>query len=600
MNSAEPAQPSAHSASILRSGVAEMVACGAAALAYVATLGFGFVYDDTPQILKNPAIQAWSSVPRYFTEHVWAAIYPNSTGNYYRPLFLLWLRLNYAVFGTDAAGWHSTSIAGHVVATWLVFRLALKISSDRLIALVTALVFAVHPAHVENVAWISGATDPLLTCFVLASLLAYASFHESRRWSSAVLSLVFFAFALLAKETAVVVPVLIFFFALISPGGAGKQTVVETGGPEDESRAKRLSTAIRACIPYLLVLAIYVAVRLRALGKWSRASALVSWREVVLTWPAVLWFYAKHLVWPLRESEFYALDYVSHVGGKLVLRPLVMLVIAAALLLWLLRHVARKDVAWFAVVLVIVPLLPVLDLRSLTAGDIVHDRYLYLPSIGFAILVGLAIREIERRTSGRWRIVQAGITAAIVLGYASLTIADEMQWSNDIALYTRGLESAPANLTVRDNLANALLAAGKPERAIPLYLEVLHRNPSFWRSNYNLGFAYYKTGNFTGAETYLQRAIAIDPKDSDQYIYLALAELQRRKLAEAATSAHAALERNPQARGYHFVLGLIYEAEEDREQAKEEFRSEMNLHPDNSTAAAELQKLEANQIPAKP
>jgi len=582
-----------------RAGAAELLACGAAALAYVATLGFGFVYDDVPQILKNPAIHAWNFLPRYFTAHVWAAIYPNSPGNYYRPLFLLWLRLNYAAFGTDAAGWHFTSVACHVAATWLVFRLALKTSRDRMIAFVAALVFGVHPAHVENVAWISGVTDPLVACFVLGSLLTYASFRETRRVLYAAWSLVLFALALLEKETAAVVPVLIFSFALTFPEGGKKP---ESGGNDSANNSgplARVISSIRACAPYLLVFAIYAIVRVRALGKWSRPTAAVSWREVVLTWPALLWFYVKHLIWPLRESEFYSLDYVSHVSAAGVLFPLALVVAAAVALFWLLRRVGHEDVARFALVLLIVPLLPVLDLRSLTAGDIVHDRYLYLPSIGFAILIGLVIREIERRfRDGRWRIVPVAATIAIVLGFGALTVADEMQWADDIALYTRGLESAPANLTVRDNLANALLAANQPERAIPLYLDVLQRNPSFWRSNYNLGFAYYKTGNFAGAEDYLRHAITIDPRDSDQYIYLALTGLQQKKLAEAASSARSAIARNSQARGYHFVLGLIYEAGEDRQQAKEEFEKEIAEHPDNSAAAAELQKL-GHQIPAE-
>src|ERR1039457_3742563 len=153
----------------------EIIVCGVAALVYVATLSFGFVYDDVPQILKNPAIHNWQSLPQYFNSHVWAAIYPNSSGNYYRPLFLLWLRVNYALFGTKALGWHLSSVACHVVAAFLVFRLAEKLSGNRRTALIAALIFSVHPAHIENVAWISGVSDPLMTCFLLGSLLAFFS-----------------------------------------------------------------------------------------------------------------------------------------------------------------------------------------------------------------------------------------------------------------------------------------------------------------------------------------------------------------------------------------------------------------------------------------
>src|SRR5271167_576993 len=111
-------------------GFMEIIACAVTAIAYLRTLAFGFVYDDIPQILKNPAIQNWHYASQYFTSHVWAAIYPNSVGNYYRPLFLLWLRMNYALFGAAPAGWHAVSVLCHLVATYLVFRLARQLTCN--------------------------------------------------------------------------------------------------------------------------------------------------------------------------------------------------------------------------------------------------------------------------------------------------------------------------------------------------------------------------------------------------------------------------------------------------------------------------------------
>jgi len=184
------------------------------------------------------------------------------------------------------------------------------------------------------------------------------------------------------------------------------------------------------------------------------------------------------------------------------------------------------------------------------------------------------------------------VVVAIGVAFAVLTVSQQMSWASDVLLYTRGMESAPANLTVRDNLANALLEANQAERAIPLYLEVLGRNPAFWRSNYNLGFAYYKTGNFAGAEEYLKCAIRIDPSDPDQYIYLALAQLQLKKLPEADENARRALALSPHARGYHSVAGLVYETAGDRTRAAAEFKMEVSEHPDNAAAVAALQKLQ--------
>ena len=558
-------------------GVGEILACAAAALFYVATLAFGFVYDDIPQIVSNPAIRAWNSVPQYFTAHVWSAIYPNTAGNYYRPLFLVWLRLNYAIFVTNPWGWHLSSVLCHVVATALVLRLALKLTTDRMTAFFCALIFALHPAHVENVAWVSGVTDSLATCFLLGSILLLLTAEHRMLWRIG--SLVLFALALLSKEVAIILPIFLFVFGLLA-----KER-------NDSTQTSRLSHAVRLTLPYVLVLLAYVVARYFALHGWSQSTIPLKWTQVLLTWPSVLWFYTRHLLFPFRTSEFYSLDYVSHFSIASVLWPLVLGGASISAVWFLMRSISGADerskvvtrISW---VLIILPLIPILDLRSLTAGDIVHDRYLYLSSVGLSLMIAIAIRVLLRDRL----VLQVVAVGAIATFLGGVTVAEQMQWRDDVALYTRGIESAPNNLTVRDNLGNALLDK-HPEKAVPLYLEVLKRNPRFWRSNYNLGLAYYKLGEYQKAEACLQQAIRIDPSDGDEYIYLALSEVRLQKLQQAKQYAESAIARNPNGRGYHAVLGTISEMTGDRENAIRELHKEISLHPDNLPAAAELKRL---------
>jgi protein O-mannosyl-transferase len=571
----------------IRAGILEAIACIISGLVYVRTLTFDFVYDDVPQILKNPAIQSWRYLPQYWTSHVWAAIYPHSTGNYYRPLFLLWLRVNYVLFGDRPMGWHATSVFCNVAATWLVFRLAQQLTRDRMIGFVAAVIFGLHPAHVENVAWISGVTDPLMACFFLGSCFAYLKFSESRKTLYLALSLGMFACALMAKETAIVLPLLILALSRID----GAKDV--GGGARGSS-----SSTIRDIALYAVLGLIYIGVRHRVLGGFAHPTISISWKEVLLSWPSVLWFYAKHLIMPIRLSEFYSLDYVSHFSARLVLLPLSFLLASGVALYFLIRVLPQKQ-ALFALALIVVPLLPVLDLGSLTTGDIVHDRYLYLPSAGLAILAALSVAALRSYVpASKYRALPALLTGAVCALFMTINVEQQGQWRDDVQLYTRGMEMAPDNLTVRDNLANALLGAKQPERAISLYLEVLKRNPNFWRSNYNLGVVYYNSGNAAAAEPLLQRAIRVDGSDSDQYIYLALAELQLKRFSQAVDAAREAIARNPQAQGYHFILGLIDEAQGDWAGSIAAFRGELAAHPDNAAARAELQKVE--QISAHP
>src|SRR5271157_6349218 len=175
---------------------------------FAPTLRYQFVHDDRGQIVENPAVHSWRAVPTYFTSHVWAAVMPEELGNYYRPLFLLWLRINDAVFGNQAWGWHLTSILAHVLTTLLVYLLAWRLGIGTDAALLAALIFGLHPAHIEAVAWVSGVTEPLLGILLIASFLSYVQSRvegaRAPKWK--IISLVLFALAILEKETALILP----------------------------------------------------------------------------------------------------------------------------------------------------------------------------------------------------------------------------------------------------------------------------------------------------------------------------------------------------------------------------------------------------------
>ncbi len=147
-------------------------------LAYLDTLALGFVFDDHVLIVTNDSIRSWRYFPTYFTSHIWSFRYPHLLANYYRPLFLTWLRLNDALFGLHAWGWHLTSVLAHVAVTWLVYRLALRLTRDAWMAGVAALIFGLHPVHAEAVADITSIQEPISTFFILAAILAFARYWE--------------------------------------------------------------------------------------------------------------------------------------------------------------------------------------------------------------------------------------------------------------------------------------------------------------------------------------------------------------------------------------------------------------------------------------
>ena len=208
--------PSALTQFLDKRGVMEGLVCAVTVLAYLGTLSFGFVYDDKPVIVDNVGIRSWRFLAHYFIPQISAGIAAPSSATFYRPVTLLWLRLNYANFGLNPVGWHFAMVAFHVLMTYLVFVVVGKLSGNRGTAALAAIFFGLHPVHVENVAWLSSVNDLLMSVLLLASFLAYLNFRDGRELKSWIaISVLLFALALLSKETAAVFPLLIFGFAVI-------------------------------------------------------------------------------------------------------------------------------------------------------------------------------------------------------------------------------------------------------------------------------------------------------------------------------------------------------------------------------------------------
>jgi tetratricopeptide (TPR) repeat protein len=560
-----------------RRGFAETLACAIAFLAYVPTLGFQFVYDDKPQIVQNPAIRAWHYLPNYFTSHVWAELYPRVGGDYYRPVFLLWFRLNQAMFGVNPVGWHLTTVLCHVAATYLVFRLVRRLAASPWIAFSAATLFALHPVHIESVAWVSGVTDPLLAIFLLGSFLAYLRFREGNRWGWMGLALTLFALGLLEKETAVVLGPLAFLYAWLYA--------------EDRLWVARFATALKHSLGFLALTGLYLALRAHVLHGLSHSSSPVTWSTMALTDPSIIWLYLYHLLFPVGISGLYGMPYVDNPASAAFILPTALLLALILGLGWGIRRLEDARLALFACSWMVLPIVPVLWLRTFSAGDIAHDRYLYIPSIGFVLLVSLFWSKIANHWSASHKILQFSGLAFLALTYALGTFIQQTYWASDLLLYQRAYRIAPRDNLICTNLGAALMDAGYPDRAIALYSQVLGREPAYGLANYDLGFAYYKTGKFKDAEIFLRRAIQINPADSDEFICLGLSLWRQGRIDEAAQYIQQAIQIRPAAPGYHFALAMIRRDQNDLPAAESELELELQYNPDSIVARQQLDAL---------
>ena len=568
MNSSEP-----QGASVTLSTRLLAAVLMASAAAYLWTLQFGFVYDDLGQIVSNPMVQSWRYFPMYFRGNVW--MQQSQLGNYYRPVFLTWLLINHTLFGMHPAFWHLTNLLAHLGATTLVYALALRLTREQKVAAIAALVFGVHPVHVESVAWISGVTEPLLALLMIPSFLAFMNYRENKGGKWLAVSLGFFAAALLAKETAVITPGLMVAYVLLC---------------SEDGWKKRIADSARLLVSFAVVTLIYLVLRAAALQGLAHRTAEITPSITLYTMPSVVWFYLKQLCLPFGLSAFYDTPYVTHVSWKYLLAPLtgVVVVILFIAIAWWKSRGAQVGMAatWM-----LLPLVPVMNVSLLPMGDFVHDRYLYIPSIGFALLVAMALAKLDE-ISILPRYASAAVAAVLAVAMIAGTIWQSGPWKDDIPLYVRGMRIAPNNDLPRNKLAATFVARGMYDQGIRLYAFVLANDPDYWYANYKMGYAQYMTGHYDRAEQYLAKSVSVNAVPDALY-YLGLSATRLKQFEKAESALREAVKRDPKAPGYEFALGIAMKEQGKLQPALESFRAELAANPNDAGTQAQITELTA-------
>jgi hypothetical protein len=473
--------------------IAAALLCLATIIVWLPTIRFGFVYDDRGQILENPQLQSWAYLGKFFHEHTWAHL-SWMPASFYRPLFLVWLRANYALFGNEPAGWHLASVLLHGIATASFFVLAFQLLRDWKPGAIAAAIFGLHPAHAESVAWISGSTDLLAAVFLFASIYCFLrarghSFH----WL--IVALTLYGCALLSKETAMVGLLIVVFLAL--------ETRESAPGPH----------RVLQVAPFAALTLIYLLVRQEVLGKVIATASHTSLATSLWTAPSLALFYARHLLWPARLSGFYDFPLVESPRLRSFVVPSLALMVTLALIVSFVRsvrHSAPRPAIFMALLLLLAPLLPAFHLAALEPGNFVHDRYLYLPVAGFALLMAIAFHSLSQQAM-RLAPVLYVILCGLLFSYAFADVRESRIWTNDMSLFSRAAEVAPENLVAKVNLAGELIRQQRCGDAVPLLEQVVQRRPEMWFAHANLANCYLEAGQKAQAERELSIAVQLQP-----------------------------------------------------------------------------------------
>ncbi|MGB9490051.1 MAG: tetratricopeptide repeat protein, partial [Terriglobales bacterium] len=327
---------------------------------------------------------------------------------------------------------------------------------------------------------------------------------------------------------------------------------------------------------------------------------------VLFTLPDALWFYLHKLVWPSSLSVFYPFAFVDKPGlANCVLPGLAVVGVCAGLWMWSRRQLEVLP----ACVWLFLPLLPpLIALGRFVPSDLVHDRYLYLPSIGFAMLVAMALRRIRfgSHTVAGIPVAQTAVLAGLVVGLSACTIAQSRYWSNGKLLYARGIEIAPHSLVALHQMA-ALMSQQKDYPASRKYLEqALEAYPDDYQTLISVGVLDIYQHDYNRALPLLLHATDVKTNTLDNrsqgtsqgtaYFYLGMAQMGAGQPTQAEESFRRAIKLLPRTPRMHYALAVVLEDEGRDEEAELEFLAELQVDP-NSNAAEKLQALRKGSSP---
>ena len=520
-------------------------------------------YDDPEYITANPHIRAgvsWASLGWAFT-HVHSANW--------HPLTSLSHMLDVQLFGLWPGAPLLENAALHALNGVLLFVALRRMTARRWPSALVAALFALHPQHVESVAWASERKDVLSTLFWMLTLLAYASYTARPRPWRYLLVMLALGLGLLAKPMLVTLP---FVLLLLDYWPLHR---VERGYPPLRLLLEK--------VPLLALAAIASAITLVV---QQRSGAVVSTAVVPLSarLDNALVAYVTYLwktVLPIRLAVFYPLHLPVPVG-QVVAAGLVLALISAGVV----RRARTRPyllVGWCWYLGTLVPVLGIVK-----QGDqAMADRYTYVPLIGVFLMIVWGLADLA--AARRWPSWALGVAAAAVLAAcASLTIAQLALWQNSATLFSHALAVTSDNYVAQVNYGAALVERGRFEPALEHFDAALRIQPDFVKAHVDVGMAQAALGHADLAAAAYERALVIDPGSALAHYNLGVLRAQQGHPAQAAAEYRAALAADPDYASAYSNLGLVLVGLGQSADAIAAYEAALRIEPDLAPAHVNL------------
>lgn len=520
------------------------------ALVYGRLVGYSFqnVWDDNVYILNNPASHgfSWENVRTVFDYTATRAI------GQYNPLSMLSFMLDFTIWrGLNPEGYHLTNIIIHTLNGFLVYRLLIRLHGERLVALVAASIFLLHPVQVESVGWISERKGLLSLFFALVSWLWYCCYRdaeEGKGWFAFSVSLAAFLLSMLAKTSSVVLPVILLVFDYCFRNG--------------ERRVRLLDKA-----PFFAIAGIFSLIEIYS-GTHGGSTVGYHGGSPLATFYTMLPVFCRYLrllIWPSGLNIEHLPPIYTAPGLPVIGAALLLAALAAAG--YRLFKVNRK--AGFWMVFFWIGLLPVSQIFPQIL--LMYEHYLYMPIIGVGALVGYGATSLRERLGERRAIFLYAFLSLWLLALSVTSYQRTAVWKDSLALFTDATAKSPNGFRVWETLGEVYRYFGNNEAAKAAMEKSLTLKPDSTDVLWALAELHTEKGELDKGYDYLQRLFAVNPNYVMGWATMGNNYLAKKNFSKAKEMYEKALLLQPDAIQVNALLGKLAVIEKNFDEARRQF-----------------------------
>jgi tetratricopeptide (TPR) repeat protein len=547
-------------------------------------------FDDPDYVTENPNVQSGLTA----NSIVWA--FTTRHASNWHPLTWISHMIDYQLWGLNAGPHHLTNVLLHTASTLLLFFFLKRITGAAWKSAFVAALFALHPLHVESVAWIAERKDVLSAFFWMLTMWAYVWYLERPGSARYLIVLVSFALGLMAKPMLVTLPFVFFLLDYWPLQRLSASQQARASVPPKKRLANSMSKRsmayrlLKEKTPFfILVLAssIVTFIVQQKGGAVTQFQALSLGDRIANAFVSYISYLVK-TIWPANLAIFYpysrAIPSWQVAGSALLLIGVFFLVVRAA------RRYPYVAVGWLWYVGTLVPVIGLVQVGNQSMAD----RYTYVPLIGVFLIIAWGVPDLTRNWSFRKVSFSVAGTVMLLL-FGFMTWVQAKYWQNSFTLYEHALAVTSDNDLAHDNLGAALFNQGRYDEAIPHYIEALRITPLNPDAHNNLGVALAREKKLDEAIAHFTEALRIKPNYAQVHGNMAVALAEQGRFSEAIEHNREASRLNPDYADAFSNMGSVLGKQGKLDEAIAQYSEAIRLKPNNADAHSSIAFLLASQ-----